>query len=73
MTSIFVVGGIASGIDHVLSFAAVVTAAFAGTTRYVAVLSDADSRRVERATALGFFLGVPVSALILAIDRIGLV
>lgn len=73
MASILVIGGIASGVNHVLNFAAVVTAAFAGTTRYVAVLGGADPRRVERATALGFFLGVPASGLILAIDRIGLV
>jgi hypothetical protein len=67
---VLVFGGIVNGVNHVLGFAAVVTAAFAGTARYTAVLIDADKRQVERTTAFGFYLGVLLSVLLLILDRI---
>jgi hypothetical protein len=71
MASMLVIGGIVSGVNHVLSFTAVVTAAVTGTARYAVVLSGAGARLVERATALGFFLGIPITGLFFAIDQIG--
>lgn len=62
-------GGIVSSVNHVLGFAAVVTATLTGAARYAAVLTDFDKRQVERATAYGFYLGVLFSALFLVLDR----
>jgi hypothetical protein len=72
MSSVLVIGGIVSSVNHALSFAAVVTAALTGTARYAAVLAGADRHRLERATAYGFFLGTPVTIFLFALDRIGL-
>lgn len=66
----FVIGGIVSSVSSILGFAAVVTAAAAGATRYGAVLAGSDKDGVERATAIGFYLGVAVSILLLLVDRL---
>lgn len=65
-----VLGSIVTSVNHVLSFAAVVTAALTGAARYAAVLSGADENQVERATAYGFFLGAGLSVGLLLLDRI---
>jgi hypothetical protein len=44
------------------------TALFAGAARYAAVLTDRDETEIERATAIGFFLGGSVGLLILFRD-----
>jgi hypothetical protein len=66
----FLIGGIVSAVDHVLSFAAVLTAATTGAARYAAVLRGGSDRQVERTTAWGFFLGVLASVLALLLDRL---
>jgi hypothetical protein len=65
----FLVGGIVTEVNHVLSFAAVVTAASTGALRYAAVLRRADSARVDLATARGFYIGFIASVLLLALDH----
>ncbi len=64
------IGSIAGTLDHIFSFVAVVTAAFAGTARYIAVLRGLDKAKVERLTAYGFVVGAVLSALILVLDRL---
>lgn len=66
----FLIGGIVGEVSHVLSFAAVVTAATAGVSRYAAVLLERPAAQVERATARGFFVGLVVSLVLLALDRL---
>ena len=68
--TVFVLGDIVSSVNSVLSFAAVVTAAAAGASRYAAVLLGADRDRVERATARGFYLGVLVSAILFVLSSL---
>jgi len=65
----FAIGGVVTAIDNLLSFVAVVTAAFTGAARYAAVLFAYDQSRVERATARGFFVGLAVSVALLTLDR----
>ncbi len=64
------IGGLASAIDDVLGFVAVVTAACAGAARYTAVLLRRDQAQIERATARGFFVGVAFSSVLLLLDRL---
>ena len=66
----FLVGGIVSEVNHVLSFAAVVTAACAGAARYSVVLLGRDQLQVERATARGFFVGLIASVAFLVLDHL---
>lgn len=47
-----------------------VTSIFGGGARYAAVLADRPERDVERATAVGFFVGFGIAILILAIDAL---
>jgi hypothetical protein len=65
-----VIGGNVESANHLLGFAAVVTAAFAGAARYAMVLTDADERQVERATAVGFFSGGSIGALMFLLDNV---
>jgi hypothetical protein len=66
----FLIGGIVGEVSHVLSFAAVVTAATAGISRYTVVLLGRPAAQVERATAMGFFVGLIVSLALLFLDRL---
>jgi hypothetical protein len=45
-----------------------VTGLFGGAAHYAAVLTGRSEREVERATAIGFFLGFGLGALALAVD-----
>ena len=65
----FILGGIASAVGTALGFLAVVTAACAGASRYAAVLLNRDQTEIERATAMGFYAGVLVSAVFLALNH----
>jgi hypothetical protein len=65
----FLIGGIVTEVNHVLSFAAVVTAATTGVLRYAAVLRGLAPSQVELATARGFYVGLIVSAAFLALDH----
>lgn len=69
MASVVIAAGIFSSANSVLGLTAVVTATAAGMARYVVVLTEADRRRVERATAYGFHLGMLASAALFAIDQ----
>ncbi len=64
------IGGVATAVDHTLSFVAVVTAVLTGASRYYAILRGADKDQVERATAYGFFVGALLSAILLVLDRV---
>ena len=46
------------------------TALFGGAARYAAVLADRDESEIEKATAIGFFLGGSVGLLILIRDSL---
>lgn len=70
MASMFVIGEIVSGVNSVLGFTAVVTAAAASLAHYVIVLTDADRRRVERMTAYGFHLGILAAIILLVLDHV---
>ncbi len=47
-----------------------VTGLFGGAAHYAAVLAGRSEREVERATAIGFFLGSALGALALAVDAL---
>ena len=47
-----------------------VTGLFGGAAHYAAVLAGRSEREVERATAIGFFLGFGLGALALAVDAL---
>lgn len=64
------VGGIADVVNGFLSLVAVTAAAATGAARYGAVLRGSDRDRVERATAVGFYAGALLGAVLLAVDRV---
>jgi hypothetical protein len=66
----FLVGGIVTEVNHVLSFAAVVTAASTGVLRYRAVLLCRPQARVELETARGFYVGLIASLVLLVLDHL---
>jgi len=70
VASIFVIGGIVNGVNHVLGFMAVITAASASLARYGIVLTGASRRRVERSTAVGFHMGILLGLGLFVLDRI---
>lgn len=47
-----------------------ITSLFGGTARYAAVLAGRLEPDVERATAIGFFVGLGIAVLVLAIDAL---
>jgi hypothetical protein len=63
----FVVGAVtASGVNDYLGVAVAITGLFVGVSRYGAVLQGASKPGVERATGVGFFVGLLVSAIVIA-------
>jgi hypothetical protein len=56
----------ARGVNDYLSLAVAITGLFVGVSRYGAVLQGASKPRVERATGIGFFVGLVVSAIVIA-------
>lgn len=55
-------GGVVSVLGDVLTFVALVTAATSLSMRYYSVLRGYSKKKIDQATAFGFFLGVVVSA-----------
>lgn len=62
----YLAGAVTTGdVSDVLGLAVAVTGFFLGAFRYGAVLLGADKRRIETASAVGFYLGFVTSALVL--------
>jgi hypothetical protein len=55
----------ANSVNDYLGVAVAVTGLFVGGSRYTAVLQRASRARVERATGIGFFSGLALSAVVI--------